>query len=222
MQQFVGAGPVLFFGFDETWRWRLREDELQFNQFWIQTVRYLARSRLGRIDLRLDRQTPYRRGEPIKMTVRFPDDAPPPAADGQVKVIAQRTPPRPGGPPQEAEGGVLAPLLFLRPAYIVIANRTRERAVALVSDFSDLGPLRASGFDDLPAEPFDLVINATSASLSGEIPAILRGCAGRKHGLLRHGLRKIRNAVCALGARPRLRARAAGFGHAGGTGRGIF
>ena len=30
----------------------------------------------------------------------------------------------------------------------------------------------ASGFDDLPAEPFDLVINATSASLSGEIPAI--------------------------------------------------
>lgn len=77
-----------------------------------------------------------------------------------------------------ATRGVLAPLLFLRPAYIVIANRTRQRAAALASDFSDLGPLRASGFDDLPAEPFDLVINATSASLSGEIPAICADVLG--------------------------------------------
>ena len=73
-------GRCMFFGFNETWRWGFREDQLHFNQFWIQTVRYLARSRLGRIELRLDRQTPYRRGEPIKVTVRFPDDAPPPAA----------------------------------------------------------------------------------------------------------------------------------------------
>ena len=78
VQQFVGAGRCMFFGFDETWRWGFREDQLRFNQFWIQTVRYLARSRSGRIELRLDRQTPYRRGEPIKVTVRFPDDAPPP------------------------------------------------------------------------------------------------------------------------------------------------
>src|SRR5205085_10212902 len=66
VQQFVGAGRSMFFGFDESWRWRFRENELHFNQFWIQTVRYLARSRLGRIDLRVDRQTFYRRGEPIK------------------------------------------------------------------------------------------------------------------------------------------------------------
>src|SRR5262249_14472373 len=45
VQQFVGAGRSMFFGFDETWRWRFREDELRFNQFWIQTVRYLSRSR---------------------------------------------------------------------------------------------------------------------------------------------------------------------------------
>src|SRR5439155_27048747 len=63
VQQFVGAGRSMFLGFDETWRWRFREDELHFNQFWIQTVRYLARSRLGRVELRTDRQTPYRRGE---------------------------------------------------------------------------------------------------------------------------------------------------------------
>src|SRR5262249_1010899 len=90
VQQFVGAGRSLFFGFNETWRWGFREDQLRFNQFWIQTVRYLARSRLGRVDLRLDRQTPYRRGEPMKITVRFPDDAPPPAADTEVKVVVER------------------------------------------------------------------------------------------------------------------------------------
>ena len=76
------------------WRWRFREDELHFNQFWIQTVRYLARSRLGRVELRLDKQTPYRRGEPIKVTVRFPDDAPPPGPETEVKVRGGA----PGGP----------------------------------------------------------------------------------------------------------------------------
>jgi hypothetical protein len=96
LQQFVGAGRAMFFGFNETWRWGYREDQLRFNQFWIQTVRYLARSRLGRIDLRLDRQTPYRRGEPIKVTVRFPDDAPPPPADTDVKVVVERRQPGKG------------------------------------------------------------------------------------------------------------------------------
>ena len=91
VQQFVGAGRSMFLGLDETWRWRYREDELRFNQFWIQTIRYLARSRLGRVELRVDRQTPYRRGEPIKVTVRFPDDAPPPGPDTKVEVIVTRT-----------------------------------------------------------------------------------------------------------------------------------
>jgi hypothetical protein len=90
VQQFVGAGRSMFLGFNETWRWNFREDQGHFNQFWIQTVRYLARSRVGRIELRLDRQTSYRRGEPIKMMVRFPDDAPPPAADVDVKVTVER------------------------------------------------------------------------------------------------------------------------------------
>jgi hypothetical protein len=120
VQQFVGAGRSMFLGIDETWRWRFREDELRFNQFWIQTVRYLARSRLGRVELRVDRQTPYRRGEPIKVTVRFPDDAPPPGPDTKVEVIATRRPlrraglggaaPAPGGgggppPPNPARRG---------------------------------------------------------------------------------------------------------------------
>jgi len=65
----------MFFGFDETWRWRLREDEIRFNQFWVQVMRYLSRGRSNRTDLRLDKQAPYRLGEPIKVMVRFPDGA---------------------------------------------------------------------------------------------------------------------------------------------------
>jgi hypothetical protein len=92
VQQFVGAGRCLFFGFNETWRWGKREDLAEYNRFWIQTVRYLARSRLGRIELLLDRQTPYRRGEPIKITVRFPEDDRPPEEKTDVVVVAERRP----------------------------------------------------------------------------------------------------------------------------------
>jgi hypothetical protein len=98
VQQFVGSGRSLFFGIDETWRWRWRENELHFNQFWVQTMRYLARSRTGKVELRLDKQTPYRRGEPIRVTVRFPDDAPPPPPDTEVKVVVERRPPKAAGP----------------------------------------------------------------------------------------------------------------------------
>jgi hypothetical protein len=94
VQQFMGAGRCLFFGFDETWLWQFREDLLHFNQFWIQTVRYLARSHQGRIEIRLDRQTPYRCGEPIKVSVRFPDDAPAPGPEIGVKVTVERHPPK--------------------------------------------------------------------------------------------------------------------------------
>lgn len=76
VHQFVGSGRSMFFGFEESWRWRFREDEARYGQFWIQTLRYLSRGRNNRTDLRLDRQTPYRVGEPIKITVRFPESQP--------------------------------------------------------------------------------------------------------------------------------------------------
>ena len=98
VHQFVGSGRSLFFGFDETWRWRFRDDEIRFNKFWVQTLRFLARGRSNRTDLRLDRQTPYRVGEPIKITVRFPENMPLP--DGgktgektDVKVVVEYRPP---------------------------------------------------------------------------------------------------------------------------------
>ena len=74
-----------------------------------------------------------------------------------------------------ATRGILAPLLSLEPAAVVIANRTPERAEALAAAFSDLGATQGVGFDYIEAAPFDLIINATSASLSGEIPPLPAG-----------------------------------------------
>ena len=79
-----------------------------------------------------------------------------------------------------ATRGVLSPLLTLEPAELVIANRTEARAKALAQDFHDFGSVSGVGFSDLRAEPFDLVINATSASLSGEVPNVPDGVVGKE------------------------------------------
>lgn len=71
-----------------------------------------------------------------------------------------------------ATRGILAPILGLAPAQLVIANRTPERATALAAAFADLGRTQGVGFESIEPAPFDLVINATSASLSGDIPPI--------------------------------------------------
>lgn len=71
--------------------------------------------------------------------------------------------------------GVIAPLLAEQPSRVVIANRTLEKAEALVKDFSvgksaqEIKLLRASSLQ-IHARPFDIVINGTSASLGGEMP----------------------------------------------------
>jgi len=71
-----------------------------------------------------------------------------------------------------ATRGILAPLLELEPESLVIANRTPERAEALAAAFADLGAVHGANFEQVGDAPFDLIINATSASLSGEIPPI--------------------------------------------------
>ncbi|MEX0729554.1 MAG: shikimate dehydrogenase [Aquisalimonadaceae bacterium] len=66
--------------------------------------------------------------------------------------------------------GVLEPLTKAAPAGLVIANRTVERAQALLPLCGDI-PTAACGFAELARmEPFDLVINGTSAGLSGSMP----------------------------------------------------
>ncbi|HZO21465.1 MAG TPA: shikimate dehydrogenase [Steroidobacteraceae bacterium] len=77
-----------------------------------------------------------------------------------------------------ATRGVLGPLLTLEPSEIVIANRTTERASSLAEAFATLGPVRGAGLAEIPGGPYDLIINATSAGLSGEIPAVGAGIIG--------------------------------------------
>jgi shikimate dehydrogenase len=69
--------------------------------------------------------------------------------------------------------GALRPFLAQRPAQLVIANRTLHKAADLVSGLDAAeGRVSACSYADLTNEPFDLVVNATSASLKGELPPI--------------------------------------------------
>ncbi|MDA0150660.1 shikimate dehydrogenase [Vibrio sp. LaRot3] len=70
-----------------------------------------------------------------------------------------------------AARGVVQPLLEQSPELLVITNRTFSKAEQLVSMFAGFGNVVASEMNQLD-QPFDVIINSTSASLSGELPAI--------------------------------------------------
>jgi shikimate dehydrogenase len=74
-----------------------------------------------------------------------------------------------------AARGVIAPLLQQAPTEVVIANRNLDRADQLVEEFMTLGPVSSVAFKDIDATPFDFIINATSASLQGEMPELPGG-----------------------------------------------
>lgn len=72
-----------------------------------------------------------------------------------------------------AARGVIAPLLSTKPNNLHIANRTPGKAATLVDLFDDMGPVSASGYEQLEGQAvFDIIINATSLSLSGEMPPL--------------------------------------------------
>lgn len=68
-----------------------------------------------------------------------------------------------------AARGALGPLLDARPRELVVANRHAGKARALAADFSADGGVCGAGLDEAHG-PFALVVNATSASLSGAVP----------------------------------------------------
>jgi len=70
--------------------------------------------------------------------------------------------------------GALLPFLQAGPAELVIANRDMAKAVALRNEV-DHPRLRISRYEELQGQPFDIVVNATSASLSGELPPLPAG-----------------------------------------------
>jgi shikimate dehydrogenase len=72
--------------------------------------------------------------------------------------------------------GALMPVLAEHPAELVIANRHAGAATALAAALAPAAVtqtvVRGCGFDEIGSRAFDLVINGTSASLGGELPAI--------------------------------------------------
>jgi len=68
--------------------------------------------------------------------------------------------------------GVLGPLIEQQPKSITIVNRTLKKAAALSKEFDDLYPIHTCSFSELLGQSFGLIINGTSASLSGDLPPI--------------------------------------------------
>ena len=79
--------------------------------------------------------------------------------------------------------GVLPALLGASPSSIVVANRTASKAEELASLFAGAAveqscSLKGTGYDAVPKESFDVVINGTSASLDGKVPHIPEAVVG--------------------------------------------
>ncbi len=71
-----------------------------------------------------------------------------------------------------AARGIVPPLMESGAASLVIANRDPERARALQRLFGALGDVTVCTLDELGGRRFDGIVNATSASLAGAVPAL--------------------------------------------------
>ncbi|MDW3095974.1 MAG: shikimate dehydrogenase [Gammaproteobacteria bacterium] len=71
-----------------------------------------------------------------------------------------------------ATRGILLPLLKEAPTQILLANRTISKAIDLANAFSSEGNIDGCGFKDIDTQAFDVIINATSASLDNNLPAV--------------------------------------------------
>ncbi|HEX4607629.1 MAG TPA: hypothetical protein VH092_05425, partial [Urbifossiella sp.] len=176
LQQFAGAGRVIFLGFDETWRWRFRADEVQFNRFWLQAVRALARTRRGKVELKIDPAGPFRRGDRIAVKVRFPDDAPEPPEGTVVRVRVTRTPlVNPDGTPgpgeAETQDLVLSRARTGRGEFEGVLTRTPEGAYRFSLADPDPGPNPSSAEAKVlppPAERERVELNRADLAAAAE------------------------------------------------------
>jgi shikimate dehydrogenase len=70
-----------------------------------------------------------------------------------------------------ATSGIVGPLLEMQPRSLRIANRTLDKAQMIADHFDRHGSISACPFNMVPVgEPYDLIINATSAGVHGEMP----------------------------------------------------
>jgi hypothetical protein len=97
LYQFVGTGKVVFQAYDETWKWRFRVGDRYFGRYWIQMVRFLARSKLlgqKQAEVATDRRR-YQRQQPVRFQVRFPNPGlAPTSGELSVQVDRKGQPPR--------------------------------------------------------------------------------------------------------------------------------
>lgn len=75
--------------------------------------------------------------------------------------------------------GILEPLLEKQPGLVHIANRTVQRAQVLGQRFQTQTSISASGWDDIPPQEYDIIINGTSASLEGKLPPVSTEVIGK-------------------------------------------
>lgn len=68
--------------------------------------------------------------------------------------------------------GILGPLLKQGPSHVLVANRTVAKAQSLAKHFASLGDVAGCSYDGLASGQFDLIINGTSASMSGDLPPL--------------------------------------------------
>ncbi len=71
-----------------------------------------------------------------------------------------------------AARGILSPIIREQPSVLMILNRTVARAEVLQKEFEHLFPLQVGALDHAPAQGFDVVLNATSSSISDELPPL--------------------------------------------------
>ncbi|MBK7352627.1 MAG: shikimate dehydrogenase [Nitrosomonas sp.] len=71
-----------------------------------------------------------------------------------------------------AARGVILPLLRFEPDQLTIANRTLDKAIELQRQFACFGNIRSASYQELTQEKFDIIINATSASLANKLPPL--------------------------------------------------
>lgn len=85
-------GKTLFHGFDGSYRWQTAADGRSYARFWLQTVRYLAHTKLlgqdRRADLTSDRKQ-YRRGAPVELQLRFLAEQDAPDEGQPVSVVVE-------------------------------------------------------------------------------------------------------------------------------------
>ena len=79
-----------------------------------------------------------------------------------------------------ATRGILEPLLNAKPSELWLVNRKVFKAKELEQAFSSVGPISVSSYEGLAGEKFDLIINATSTSLTGTLPPLPSGLMSSK------------------------------------------